>query len=66
VVNANSYASGSWLREVASLDAKDMSPIAALTKLTFLLSLNQGANFQWSAAFIGQLMLADLVGEITA
>jgi len=65
VVNANSYASGSWLREVGSLDARDMSPIAALTKLTFLLSLNQGANFQWSAAFIGQLMLTDLAGEIT-
>ena len=64
VVNANSYASGSWLAEVGALDAKDMSPIAALTKLTFLLALNQGLDCQWSAAFIGQLMLTDLVGEI--
>jgi L-asparaginase len=65
VVNANSYEAGSWLTEVNAVDAKDMSPIAALTKLTFLLSLNQGIHFQWPAAFISQLMLTDLVGEIT-
>ena len=56
---------GSWLSEVGSLDAKDMSPIAALTKLTFLLAVNQGRNYQWSPKFIGELMLTDLVGEIT-
>jgi L-asparaginase len=65
MVNANSYEAGSWLTQVNVVDAKDMSPIAALTKLTFLLALNQGLNFQWSAPFISQLMVIDLVGEIT-
>jgi L-asparaginase len=65
LVNANSYEAGSWLSDVKAVDAKDMSPIAALTKLTFLLAVNQGRNYQWSPKFIGELMLTDLVGEIT-
>ena len=65
LVNANSYEAGSWLSEIGVVDAKDMSPIAALTKLTFLLAVNQGRNYQWSPKFIGELMLTDLVGEIT-
>ncbi len=65
LVNANSYEAGSWLSDVNAVDAKDMSPIAALTKLTVLLAVNQGRNYQWSPTFIGELMLTDLVGEIT-
>ena len=65
LVNANSYEAGSWLSDVNAVDAKDMSPIAALTKLTFLLAVNQGLNYQWLPKFIGELMLTDLVGEIT-
>ena len=65
LVNANSYEAGSWLSEVNAVDAKDMSPIAALTKLTFLLAVNQAVNYQWSPKFIGELMLTDLAGEIT-
>lgn len=65
LVNANSYEAGSWLTEVNAVDAKDMSPIAALTKLTFLLAVNQCCHYQWSPKFIGELMLADLAGEIT-
>ena len=57
LVNANSYEAGSWLSEIGVVDAKDMSPIAALTKLTFLLAVNQGRNYQWSPKFIGELML---------
>jgi L-asparaginase len=65
LVNANSYEAGSWLSDVNAVDAKDMSPIAALTKLTFLLAVNQGLNYQWLPKFIGALMLTDLAGEIT-
>ncbi|MDO8417243.1 MAG: asparaginase [Agitococcus sp.] len=65
LVNANSYEAGSWLCDVNAVDAKDMAPIAALTKLTVLLAVNHGCNYQWSPKFIGALMLTDLAGEIT-
>ena len=65
VANANSYASGSWLTDVGVVDAHDLSAIAALTKLSYLSAVNQGAGFGWSSEFIAYLMTMDIVGEIS-
>ncbi len=64
VANANSYAAGSWMAEVGIVDAHDMLASAALTKLSYLSAVNQGAGFGWSTEFIAYLMTMDLVGEI--
>ncbi|NEQ71694.1 MAG: asparaginase [Okeania sp. SIO2C9] len=46
-VNSQTYAAGSWLAEVGSVGAYDMTPIAAAAKLTYLKILSHYNNYNW-------------------
>ncbi len=64
IVNSQAYASGSWLSQVGAIGAYDMTPIAALTKLIYLITLAKYNNNNWSQSKIKELMITNLVGEI--
>ena len=61
-VNYNAYATGAWLKDAGVVGGHDMTPIAALTKLTVLLAL-EGAT---ATSEIEQRMATNLAGELTA
>lgn len=63
-VASGTYAAGSWLSAVGVLSAGDMTPMAALAKLTVLLAARDKRG--WSLDDVKRLMQTPLVGEIRA
>jgi L-asparaginase len=61
----SNYAAGTWLREVGALGAADMTPSAALAKLTILLTAAGYSGNDWSHAVVKRLFSHNLLGEIT-
>ncbi|MEL6820972.1 MAG: hypothetical protein AAFP70_04355, partial [Calditrichota bacterium] len=64
VVDSQSYAAGSWLGDTGAIGAFDMTPVAVLTKMTYLLTLRDYADFNWDQRTLERLMLTNLIGEI--
>lgn len=64
-VDARAYASGSWLGEAGVIGLRDMTPMAALAKLTVLLALSDRGAQPWPALTLEQLMQDSLAGEIS-
>lgn len=64
IVNANAYASGSWLADVGAAGAFDMTPIASYCKLLYLLTLAGYQDNGWTQADVKRLMLTNITGEI--
>lgn len=64
VVANGTYAAGSWLSAVGALSAVDLTPMAALAKLTVLLAARDVHG--WSLADVKRLMQTSLVGEMQA
>ncbi len=64
VVDATTYAAGSWLSQVGVVGAYDMTATAALTKLIYLLALRNYNGNNWDARAISRLMQTNLTGEI--
>ncbi|MHA6720252.1 asparaginase domain-containing protein [Sphingomonas sp. RS6] len=62
VVDNSAYAAGAWLPEVGALSPADMTPMAALAKLTVLLAA--AAHHGWSADDVRRLMGLSLIGEM--
>jgi L-asparaginase len=61
-VDDDAYAAGAWLPAVGALNPQDMTPMAALAKLTILACV---ANYRgWSADIVKTLMQTNLVGEM--
>lgn len=61
-VNSNAYAAGAWLPEVGALSPQDMTPMAALAKLTILACV---ADYRsWPADVVKTLLRTNLVGEM--
>ncbi len=58
------YAAGSWLTAVGALSAADLTPMAALAKLTVLLAARDVHG--WSLEVVKRLMQTPLVGEMQA
>ncbi len=63
-VNANTYAAGTWMREVGVIDSYDMIAVAALSKLIYLTILRDYNGNHWNQACIQTLMQTNIVGEI--
>lgn len=64
-VDARAYASGSWLGDAGVIGLRDMTPMAALAKLTVLLALSDRGQRPWSALTIEQLMQDSVAGELS-
>ncbi|MGH1362229.1 MAG: asparaginase domain-containing protein [Calditrichia bacterium] len=64
VVDSQSYAAGSWLGSSGAIGAFDMTSVAALTKLYFLLTLRDYDDYHWDQRTLERLMLTNLMGEI--
>jgi len=64
VVDSQSYAAGSWLGDTGAIGAFDMTPVAVMTKMTYLLTLRDYADFNWDQRTLERLMLTNLIGEI--
>ena len=62
VVNDSAYASGAWLPQVGALNSADMTPMAALAKLTVLLSAAGYCGFKQPT--LAKLMQLNLLGEM--
>lgn len=62
IVNDNAYAAGAWLPDVGALNPGDMTPMAALAKLTVLLAAQEHQG--WSLSDIENLMQLNLLGEM--
>ncbi len=62
VVNANTYAAGSWVGEVGSVDSHDMIAVAALCKLTWLTALKECHG--WDKDTLRRMMLKNVAGEV--
>ncbi len=63
-VNDNAYAAGAWLPAVGALNPADMTPMAALAKLTVLLAA--AGHEGWSAQDVKRLMQLNLLGEMNS
>ena len=63
-VNFKTYAAGSWLadKDIAAIEALDMSAIASFCKLIYLLTLKD--YHHWDIEKIATLMLKNICGEI--
>jgi len=64
IVNANAYASGSWLASVGAVGAFDMTPIASYAKLLYLLTLRDYQDNNWQQSDVERLMQTNVTGEI--
>ncbi len=64
-VDARTYASGSWLGEAGVIGLRDMTPMAALAKLTVLLALRDRGERAWPSLVIEQLMQDCVAGELS-
>lgn len=62
VVNDSAYAAGAWLPQVGALNPADMTPMAALAKLTVLLSAAGYCGFKQPT--LAKLMQLNLLGEM--
>lgn len=61
-VMQHSYAAGAWQAEVGVLNPADLTPMAALVKLSLLLAMQ--AHHGWSLATVKQLFQQNLLGEM--
>jgi L-asparaginase len=61
-VNYSAYAAGAWLPIVGALSAADMTPVAALAKLSILLAASGHAG--WSTETVKMLFRRNLRGEM--
>lgn len=61
-VNDSAYAAGAWLPSVGALSPADMTPMAALAKLTVLLAAARHEG--WSSDDVKRLMQLNLLGEM--
>jgi L-asparaginase len=64
-VDSRAYATGSWLGDAGVIGLRDMTPMAALAKLTVLLALSDRGQQPWSTLAIEQLMQDSVAGEIS-
>jgi L-asparaginase len=64
VVNDNAYAAGAWLPSVGALNPADMTPMAALAKLTILLASAGYKGNGWTPADVKRLLQLNLLGEM--
>ncbi len=64
IVNSTAYASGSWLADAGAVGAFDMTPLASVAKLIYLLTLRHYGSNDWSQAHVEQLMQTNITGEI--
>lgn len=64
-VDARAYAAGSWLGDAGVIGLRDMTPMAALAKLTVLLALHDRGPRPWPILTIEQLMQDGLAGEVS-
>ncbi|MGD1804461.1 asparaginase domain-containing protein [Dapis sp. BLCC M126] len=62
VVNDSAYGAGAWLPEVGALNPNDMTPMAALAKLTILLA--SAEHNSWSPDVVKHLLQLNLLGEM--
>lgn len=62
VVNDSAYGAGAWLPEVGALNPNDMTPMAALAKLTVLLASAEYNS--WSSDDVKRLLQLNLLGEM--
>ena len=62
VVNDNAYAAGAWLPQVGALSPADMTPMAALAKLSVLLTA--AAYQDWGLDVVKSLFQLNLLGEM--
>lgn len=61
-VAQHSYAAGAWQAEVGVLNPADLTPMAALVKLSLLLAMQ--AHHGWSLATVKRLFQQNLLGEM--
>ncbi len=64
IVDATAYAAGSWLAQVGAIGAYDMTSIASVAKLIYLLTLRDYHDNDWELSTVEQLMQTNLTGEI--
>lgn len=64
-VDARAYATGSWLGDAGVIGLRDMTPMAALAKLTVLLALCDRGQRPWSVLTVEQLMQDNVAGEVS-
>ncbi len=61
----SSYLAGSWLADLGVLSGRDMTPSAALAKLTILCAEDGWEGNDWTAGTVRTLMGMNLIGEAT-
>ena len=59
---SSSYAAGAWLPDIGAISAGDMTPVAALAKLTLLLAA--APHEGWSRDQVEELFQRNLCGEV--
>ncbi len=62
-MTTSAYASGAWLPDIGAVSAGDMTPVAALAKLTILLAA--AAHEGGARSDVERLFQRDLCGEVT-